>query len=196
MKLDYHNLSRVPELTPVKMTLRKLLLSENQLVKFPNDYFEGFMQLERLEVAGNRLVAIPSLGWVTSTLKDLFMEQNHIISIDGINTQMPFQKLANLYLQENYIHEFDVQILNKMPFVKYIFLGENRLRHLDDYRSFVPHAEIQFHSNPFHCDTRTAWISTTVMMFTLKPTCATPWCLKGRNMLRMSKYFNWNLSLQ
>ena len=194
MKLHEHNLNNAPELTPVKMTLRVLLLSDNQLVKFRNDYFDGFMQLERLEVARNRLVAIPSLGWVTFTLKILFLKHNHIISVDGINTQMPFQKLAYLHLNDNDIHEFDVNILSKIPFVIYISLGGNRMRHLDDYRSFVPHAEIQLHGNPFHCDTRTAWISTTVDRFTVKPTCATPWCLKGRNMQRMSKYFNWNLS--
>ena len=106
------------------------------------------MQLDRLDVARNRLVTIPLLGWVTSTLKRLFLEHNHIISVDGINTQMRFQKLASLHLHENYIHEFDVHILSKMPFVEYISLGDNRLRHLDDYRSFVPHTKIQFAWKP------------------------------------------------
>ena len=181
----------MPELTPVKLTLRQLFLSENQLVRFPKDYFEGFMQLERLEVAHNHLVALPSLGWLTSTLRILSMDNNYITSLDGINTRKPFKELTSLDLSHNQIHEIDVQILSKLPNVKYIFLQKNHIRHLDDYRPFFPQTHIQLHENPFHCDTKMAWISTILYIFTNGPTCETPWCLKGRMMLKMSKYFNW-----
>ena len=191
LKLDYPRLNRVPELTPVKLTLRELYLSNNQLETFPNNYFEGFVQLGRLEVAHNHLAAVPSLEWLTSTLKILTLGYNSIISLDGISTQVPFKKLAILDLNENEIHEFDIQILSKMPTLKSIFLGQNRMRHLDDYRPFFPHPEIQLYGNPFHCDTKIAWISTTVNTFSNQPTCATPWCLRGRIMRRMSEYFNY-----
>ena len=59
----------MPELSPIKPTLQKLYLSENQLVRFPNDYFKGFLQLQELLVNDNHLEAATSISWLTSTLQ-------------------------------------------------------------------------------------------------------------------------------
>ena len=191
LKLEYNKLNKVPELTPVKLTLRDLYLSENELVRFPYDYFEGFMQLERLEVTHNHLVAIPSFDWVASSLRSLNLQHNHIASLDGINVKTPFMKLNAMRLNENKIREFDVRMLKNMPKLNYLLLNGNCIQQIDDYRRFYiyRHGWINISLNPFHCSTTMAWISNTTYQFTGEPTCATPWCLKGRVMLEMSKYF-------
>ena len=181
----------MPELTPVKLTLRKLYLSENELLRFPYNYFEGFIQLELLNVAHNHLVAIPPLGWITSTLIFLNLRDNNITSLDSMSVKTPFKKLHTVELHENKIHEFDVRMLRKMPKLTYLLLSGNCIQQIDDYQCFYiyRHGRISISPNPFHCNTKMAWISNTTYTFTDEPTCATPWCLKGRLMLGMSEYF-------
>ena len=149
------------------------------------------MQLNSLEVTHNHLVAIPSLGWLTTTLITLKMPHNNITSLDGISVKAPFKKLNTIELHENKIHKFDVRILRKMPKLSYLLLSGNCMQQIGDYRRFYiyRHGRISLSLNPFHCDTKMAWISNTTYTFTDEPKCATPWCLKGRMMLGMSKYF-------
>ena len=187
--LDYNKLHTAPELSPVKSTLRKLYLSENQLVRFPNDYFKGFLQLQDLQVADNHLVAAPSVSWLASTLELLSLQDNRITSVAGIYSQTPFPKLSLLYLQENKLDKFDFRILSKMPKIRHLRLDTNHIRHISDYRPYFPHTDISLHVNPFHCDMKVAWMSTVVSIFVRQATCATPWCLKGKVIAMMSKYF-------
>ena len=187
--LDYNKLHTAPELSPVKSTLRKLYLSENQLVRFPNDYFKGFLQLQDFQVTDNHLVAAPSVSWLASTLESLSLENNRITSVTGIYSQMPFQKLSMLYLQVNEITKFDVRILSKMPILRHLRIDTNHIRHISDYRPYFPYTDIILHVNPFHCDMKMAWMSTVVNIFVRQSTCATPWCLKGKLIATMSKYF-------
>ena len=186
--LDYNKLHTAPERSPVKSTLRKLYLSENQLVRFPNDYFKGFLQLQDLQVADNHLVAAPSVSWIASTLELLSLEKKRITSATGIYSQMPFQKLSMLYLQENEITTFDVRILSKMPILRHLRIDTNRIRHISDYRPYFSHTDIILHVNPFHCDMKMAWMSKVVNIFVCQATCATPWCLKGKLVAIMSEY--------
>ena len=188
LKLDYNKLHTMPELSPIKPTLQKLYLSENQLVRFPNDYFKGFLQLRVLLVNDNHLEAAPSISWLTSTLELLSLENNCITSIAGLYSKTPFQKLSSLYLQDNEINDIDIRILSKMPMLNYLRLDGNRIRHIDDYRPYLARTRINLSLNPFHCDIKMAWMSTVAMNQVMKPTCETPWCIKGKVMPRMSKY--------
>ena len=183
----------MPELAPVKPTLLELYLSDNQLVSFPVDYFQGFVRLLRLEVARNQLIAAPSVGWLASTwnsLEFLDLKENRITTLEGLTSKMPFERLRGLDLNENKIDKFDVGILGKMPKLRHLQIHGNDITQMDDYRRYFPHNPI-VHTNPFHCDESMAWISTikTTEWIYQRPTCATPWCLKDRDMLKISKYF-------
>ena len=188
LKLDYNKLHTMPELSPVKPTLQKLYLSENQLARFPNNYFKGFLQLRELLVNDNHLEAAPSISWLTSTLQWLSLENNRITSIAGLYSETPFQKLFTLYLENNEISNIDIRILSKMPKLTHLRLNGNRIRHIHDYRTYLARTRINLSSNPFHCDSKMAWMSTVAMNKVAKPTCETPWCIKGKVMPGMSKY--------
>ena len=112
LKLGYNKLYTTPEISPVKPTLHKLYLSENQLVRFPNDYFKGFLQLRVLDVTAYLLVAAPPISWLTSTLGVLSLESNCITFVAGIYSKTPFHRLSGLFLENN---EIDIRILSKMP---------------------------------------------------------------------------------
>ena len=188
LKLGYNKLHTAPEISPVKPTLHKLYLSENQLVRFPNDYFKGFLQLRVLDVTANLLVAAPPISWLTSTLEVLSLESNCITSVAGIYSKKTFQRLAGLFLENNEINEIDIRVLSKMPKLKYLRLDANRIRHIDDYRPHLARTRINLALNPFHCDIKMAWMSTVGMNKVSKPTCETPWCIKGKLIPGMSKY--------
>ena len=188
-KLDmrFNKLNKVPELAPVKLTLVNLFLSHNHLSRFPNDYFHGFVKLRSLNIDNNHLEAVPILGWLTKTLQILSLRENNITSVEGIVTQMRFRKLHAINLEKNKINVFDVKILSTMPKLTYIYLHKNLITHIENYRVYFAHS-ISLFENPFHCDIRMAWITSLKNDHLRSPICATPWCLKGRKMYKMSKY--------
>ena len=188
LKLGCNKLHRAPEISPVKPTFHKLYLSENQLVRFPNDYFKGFLQLRVLDVTANLLVAAPPISWLTSTREILSFESNCITSVAGIYSKTPFQRLSGLFLENNEINEIDNRILRKMSKLEYLRLDTNRIRHKDDYRPHLAYTRINLALNPFHCDIKMDWMSTVGMNKVIKPTYETPWCIKGKVMPGMRKY--------
>ena len=194
LDLQYNKLSKVPELTPLKLTLSELFLSYNQLSRFPDDYFQGFVKLQHLHISYNHMQAVPSLGWLAPTLKTLHSGKNNITSIEGFVTDKWFDKLHKLDLSKNKINAFDVEILLTMPKLRYLYIYGNFITHLGDYRPYFSHV-ILLSANPFHCDMRMAWITTVTSEFIGAPTCATPWCLKGRRISNMSKWINLDLNV-
>ena len=188
--LHRNKLYEGPDLTSVKTTIRKLDLSYNKLVGFPKNYFKGFVLLSRLFVGSNQLVAAPSVGWLAKTLGFLDLLDNRITSLKGLTNQEPFEALRYLILRKNNIDAFDVSILSKMPKLEHLDISRNRITEIDDYRPFLSH-DPNIHPNPFHCNKSMAWISSikaTEWELFYRPKCATPWCLKGWDMLRMGKY--------
>ena len=192
LDLRFNKLTEVTELTPLKLTLVKLFLTDNQLSRFPDDYFQGFVRLRYLDVGVNHLQAVPQVGWLPSTLLILGLRENNIASTEGSATQNPFNKLHEINLNDNQINAFDVKILRRMPKLMYLYLRRNSLTYLDDYRPFFSNTPI-VSGNPFHCDVRMSWMSSIKGKFQHKPTCATPWCLKGKVILNMSKYLHYIL---
>ena len=193
-KLDmrFNKLNKVPELAPVKLTLVKLFLSHNQISRFPGHYFQGFVKLCSLNIDNNHLEAVPILGWLTKALQILSLRENHITSIEGFGTQNRFRKLHSINLDANKLNVFDVKILSSMPKLTYIYLQNNFITHIENYSPYFSHS-ISLFENPFHYDTRMAWITSLKNDYLRSPICATPWCLKGRKMSKMSKYLYWKL---
>ena len=187
MSLAYNNLYKAPELVPVKPTLLVLRLAYNQLVRFPNEYFEGFLQLEYLDIQSNHLEVVPALGWLTSTLERLDLSHNRITSLEGLVTQVPFKELDHINLGTNNIRTFDVGILRKMPNLSHLSLARNDLKGIDDYRHFFSYIP-DVSGNPFHCDPAMAWAIRAKGWGPGAAVCATPWCRKGHVISNMCKY--------
>ena len=189
LNLRFNKLTEVPELTPLKRTLVKLLLSDNQLLRFPKKYFEGFIKLSYLDVGKNHLQTVPAVGWISLTLLILRFRENNITSIEGMATPERTMRLAKLHeinLNDNQINAFDVTILSRMPKLVYLYLHGNSLTYIDDYRPFFKYDAL-LTGNPFHCDIGMAWMTSVKNNFLHSPMCATPWCVKGRALFKMSK---------
>ena len=122
LDIRFKNLNKAPELAPVKLTLVKLVLSHNQISRFSNDYFQGFVKLHSLYIDHNCLEVVHILGWLAVTLQVLNLRENNITSVEGIVTQKRFHKLHIIHLDRNKVIVFDVTILSTVPKLGHFYL--------------------------------------------------------------------------
>ena len=156
-ELDLSNdkLTTAPELLPVKPTLQKLRLGNNEIQNFPSDYFDGFNILQKVDITNNALYSGHSL-------KILAINHNKLKTLDekltgGLNMTV----LNRLTVRGNEIQHINVAILGQMPKLTYFGLSENQLRHLADPSVYLRHgqtSDLSLHLNPLTCDKGLSWL--------------------------------------
>ena len=107
-------LQKCPPLDPVKSTLETLSLQNNLLTAIALDYFSGFARLHFVNLARNRLNALPNFKPLTQTLRQLMAAFNNIISLRPL-TNAAFSKLHFLDVKHNKIGQLHRAMFSHWP---------------------------------------------------------------------------------
>ena len=197
LDLSNNNLTIAPELLPVKPTLQKLKLGENKIHDFPSDYFDGYDDLQYVDIRNNILYSVPNMGFVGHSLDILLINHNKLKTLDekltgGLNMTV----LERLLASGNEIQHINVAILGQMPKLTRLDLGENQLRHLADPSAYLPHGrtlDLSLHLNPLTCDKALSWLLVLFEQGMIekhvgnRAECHHPPCLQGRHIMSLSK---------
>ena len=132
LKLVACSLNEMPPVNPVKSTLVFLNLRKNNLVEIPPEYFFDFTQLRRVNLASNRLIALPDFKPVAKTLHSLYVDCNNITSLRPFLTNATFSKLYILQVTENKISQLNNTLFNYMPRLGLLHIRFNLLETLED----------------------------------------------------------------
>ena len=94
----------------------------------PGKYEGTSISLAYFYLTHSQLRSIPNLSDEKETLKILSLSNNHIERVDAIYGVL-FSRLSYLYLDHNWIHHFELQMLN-MPDLEYVNLTSNLITEL------------------------------------------------------------------
>ena len=95
----------------ISQSLVSLSITKSNIVSIPATYFSDCQQLAYFYLTHSKLRSFPNLSDVKETLTLLRLSNNYIRHVDPIYGVLFFQ-LRYLYLDHNWIHHFDLQILN------------------------------------------------------------------------------------
>ena len=106
--------------------------------------------------------------------------------MDALHTSSTYEHLFVIDFGANVIGNFNVSILRLMTKLGRFYLNDNKLKHIDDFRSLYL-GTIDLNNNPWHCGVELSWMGGETMAFEGPLTCATPTCLQGMTIADMSK---------
>ena len=187
LNLNDNYLQYPPELRALKCCVVTLLVADNNISTLDKNFFRGYKKLETLNLNNDKLVQFPDLHWIQHSLKHISASHNKIQSLDMFNTSGMFEMLVYIDMGRNNIHIFDVTMLRHMPNLHKLYLHNNKLTHIDDFRIYYKKA-INLVGNPWHCGTALSWMGEDDMAFEDRLVCETPDCLQGNPIADMSKY--------
>ena len=187
LNLNENYLQYPPELCALKCCVVTLLVADNNISTLDKNFFRGYKKLETLNLNNDKLVQFPDLHWIQHSLKHISASHNKIQSLDMFNTSGMFEMLVYIDMGRNNIHIFDVTMLRHMPNLHKLYLHNNKLTHIDDFRIYYKKA-INLVGNPWHCGTALSWMGEDDMAFEDRLVCETPDCLQGNPIADMSKY--------
>ena len=169
---------------------------------FPSNYFEGFLVLQAVNLDYNGLYSAPNIGNIGHSLKIFAITNNKLREMDNkLTGGLNMTVLKDIRAQNNEIQYFEVAILAQMPKLDFLHLGENRLQHMDDPTVYLHPLNVAgwplalvLHLNSLTCDKRLSWLLTLAKQGRMEENlgnqveCHRPLCLKGRDVMSLSKY--------
>ena len=146
-------LMSVSPVTPVKSTLDKLFLANNNISVVPPCYFSSFKKLKHLNMNSNSLSLIPDISPVCNTIINLQLSRNNIHSISGGVIKAVYPLFKFLYLEENTINKFNPDMMTFWPFLR-VYLPtrypERRTNQCSGINASVCY--VSFDGNQVNCD--------------------------------------------
>ena len=207
LDLSKNKLATIPQLLPVKPSLKYLSLEENRLQHVPVDYFRGFEVLRNVYIGYNELYSLPNMGYVGHSLRLFAIDGNKLQTLDGrLTGGLEMTILEDLDVQNNEISHFDVTILQQMPRIHVLNLAGNQLQHMADPTAYLHslnaglRLRLNLDLNPLTCDKGLAWLLVLAEEEKLdggvrnRVLCHRPTCLKGRDVMSLSKYVELTIS--
>ena len=163
-----------PNVTPLQLSLKYLILNNNHIRSFPVNYFEG-LGLKHLQVKDNLLASVPHINELAPSLWILSLSGNFISTIAGLWINVTYHRLQSIHLSWNMISTVKV----KIPTTRLIILDlrNNNISSMDDPKS--QGLNVKLGSNPLHCNAAMAWAAQTGMSDP-DTRCASPSCAAGR----------------
>ncbi|XP_075456558.1 lumican [Ascaphus truei] len=121
LDLSFNEMTKLP--TGLPSGINMLYFDNNKITNIPDEYFQGFKNLQYLRLSNNQLTdaGVPGNAFNVSTLIELDLSFNALGSIPAVN-----EGLENLYLQVNKIQKFTVSSFCKVVGP----LEYSRLKHL------------------------------------------------------------------
>ena len=111
-----------PNVTPLQLSLKVLILNNNLIRSFPADYFDGLI-LEHLQVDNNLLTSVPPINRLAHSLVVLSLTRNSISTVDGLWTNTTYHRLHSVHLSWNMISSVKVDI--SAPMLEGLHLRNN-----------------------------------------------------------------------
>ena len=182
----------MPALEPVKGTLRHLSLIQNVIWQFSNSYFINYTQLDTLGLSRNELTYLPNFLWLEKSIWIIKISGNQIQSLDAISSHGCYKSLTYLDASSNLINYLNVSHLERFPKLLQLLLRENRLTAIEDYRAYFHGIIIELRLNPWHCDSKLAWMSG---FNSSRLTCHSPECFRGKFVSEISEHCFYLFSL-
>ncbi len=162
-ELDLSNLGiqKIPERLKKLTSLKKLNLSQNQLIDFPIDILLAFPELEVLEIRHNHIEYLPSNVSYLEKLKHLDLSNNEIVHIHSNLFNLPLRILNLAYneiyrfptqieytaetleafsIRSNFVYEIPEELFECTK-LKALDLSFNDLEHLSDKILQLPHLQ-------------------------------------------------------
>ena len=161
-----------PNVTPLQLSLKNLILNNNRIRSFPVNYFEG-LKLEQLQVNDNLLTSVPPINGLAPSLLILSLSGNLISTIAGLWINATYHRLQSIHLSWNLISTVKVEIPTTR--LNILDLRNNNISSMDDPKS--QSLTVELGSNPLHCDAVMAWAA---QMSDPDTRCASPSCAAGR----------------
>ena len=192
----------VPELLPVKPTLKILASGGNKIQYFPYHYFRGFQVLVMLNIAQNEIFSAPNTGYIGHSLKIFNIANNELTILDNrLTGGKNMTALENLWVQNNEIQHFDVAILIQMPILNDLNLANILLQHIADPTVYLHPLNVSgwpliliLNFNPLTCDKELSWLSILARQGRIESNivnqaakCHRPLCMKDRGVMSLCK---------
>ena len=170
-----------PNVTPLQLSLKSLILNNNRIKSFPEDYFEG-LDLEHLQVDDNLLTSVPPINALGPSLLIFSLSKNLIATAGGLWRNATYQQLQTINFSWNMILTVKVKI--NAPRLIWLDLRNNNISSMDDPES----QDLILHlgKNPLHCDAAMTWAAQR-RMSDPETRCASPSCVAGRVLSELGK---------
>ena len=165
-----------PNVAPLQPSLKSLILDNNCIRNFPENYFEG-LDLEHLQVKNNLLTSVPPINGLAPSLLVFSLSRNLIATVGGLWINATYHRLQTINLSWNMILTVKVKI--RAPRLMWLDLRNNNISSIDDPES--QGLVFQLGKNPLHCDAAMAWAAQTQVSDS-ETRCASPSCVAGRDL--------------
>ena len=180
-------LSSIPDLVPVKDTLRLLSLSFNVMTQLSKNYFRNFTRLDTIHLSCNNLTELPRFTWLEKSMQLIQIQHNSIQSLYAVTADGFYERLSYLDASYNRVQYLNISHLEKFPKLRQLQLQGNRLTTLGDYRAYVQKSRnLELFWNPWHCDSQLIWMTG---LPSSRLTCHSPECFTGKAFSEISEYF-------
>ena len=151
-------LSAPPPIAPIRSTLRRLDLAENDMSYIPEDNFTGCHVLDTIELSSNQITSVPDVRILNATLTHFILRNNLITHVESLYF-VPMIMLKTIDLSENLLTK--IEFNNTIwPSITFIIMDNNHFTFIKiaDLRAFGK-VVITVSGNPWHCDMELCWLS-------------------------------------
>lgn len=130
IKLNHNELEEIPDLGPYASNVTSLVLANNRITRISVEQLRPFLALETLDLSNNNIVDIKANSFPALPLKNLFLNNNRISSLEtGCFTNLS-SSLQVLRLNRNRLSSIPAKIF-QLPNLHHLELSRNRVRRVE-----------------------------------------------------------------
>ena len=160
LDISYNQLTVMPSIADVEITLKTLNLSWNYIMYISDSYFNLCSAIENIELCCNMLNDIPNMRGISRTVQYISLGGNNISKAQPLYG-IRFASLRDLSLSSNQIRNFCFPPLSFVPQLNRISLASNNLSYIylaHQVRRRTGTIQILLNNNPWNCNTSYGWI--------------------------------------
>uniref|UniRef100_A0A4W6D3K8 Leucine-rich repeats and immunoglobulin-like domains 3 n=1 Tax=Lates calcarifer TaxID=8187 RepID=A0A4W6D3K8_LATCA len=130
IKLNHNELETIPDLGSYASNITTLILANNRITRISVEQLRPFLALETLDLSNNNIVDIKANSFPALPLKNLFLNNNRISSLEpGCFTNLS-SSLQVLRLNRNRLSTIPAKIF-QLPNLQHLELSRNRVRRVE-----------------------------------------------------------------
>uniref|UniRef100_A0A3B5AC49 Leucine rich repeats and immunoglobulin like domains 3 n=1 Tax=Stegastes partitus TaxID=144197 RepID=A0A3B5AC49_9TELE len=130
IKLNHNELEAIPDLGPYASNITTLILANNRITRISEEQLRPFLALETLDLSNNNIVEVKANSFPALPLKNMFLNNNRISSLEtGCFTNLS-NTLQVLRLNRNRLSSIPAKIF-QLPNLQHLELSRNRVRRVE-----------------------------------------------------------------
>ncbi|XP_036375757.1 leucine-rich repeats and immunoglobulin-like domains protein 3 [Megalops cyprinoides] len=130
IKLTNNDLDSIPDLGPCAANITVLSLANNRIAKIPLERLQAFQSLETLDLSNNIISELKATSFPVLPLKNLFMNNNRISSLESGCFDSLSNTLQVLKMNRNRLTSVPAKIF-QLPNLQHLELNRNRVKRVD-----------------------------------------------------------------